>query len=613
MNGTEPNGTRLNGAVTDRPALSVRDLHVELDPSGIEIDREVTFDLAPGEVLGLVGESASGKTTAATALLNFQRRGARIAGGSVAIDGREVLSLSKGQLRQLRGGEISYVPQDPGSALNPALRIGIQLREVLEEHGFGSSAQEREERVEEMMAEVLLPSDAEFLRRYPHQLSGGQQQRVVLAMAFACRPKVIVLDEPTTGLDVTTQAHVLSTLRDLAKAHGVAAVYVTHDLAVVAELADRIAVMYAGRVVELGPSATLFRGASHPYTRGLLAAIPRLEGRRALRGIPGYAPRPGRRPPGCPFQPRCTFAVERCAVEMPPETVVSEDHRVRCWRAAEVALMAPTAAREVEESLVGGDEEALLRVKNLTAWYGSREVLHDVTLDLRAHECLAVVGESGSGKTTLSRCIGGLHAFKIEGEIEFQGKPLPRLARSRPVPIRRSIQYVFQNPYSSLHPRKTVAQILRQPLDIFFDLDREQREARLAELLDLVSLETSLLRRYPDQLSGGERQRVAIARALAADPVVLVCDEVTSWLDVSVQASIVELLVRLQREIGLCMLFVTHNLALIRSIAFEVAVMSEGRIVEYGTTDSVLGDPQAEYTKSLLADTPTIKDAAFQA
>lgn len=596
-----------------RVVLSVEDLGVELDPSGIEIDREVSFDLSEGEVLGLVGESASGKTTAATALLNFQRRGARIMAGRVTVSGREVLTLVKGELRELRGGEISYVPQDPGSALNPALRIGIQLREVLDEHDFGASAEEREARVREMMDEVLLPSDAEFLRRYPHQLSGGQQQRVVLAMAFACRPKVIVLDEPTTGLDVTTQAHVLTTLRDLARAHGVAAVYVTHDLAVVAELADRIAVMYAGRVVELGPSARLFRGASHPYTRGLLASIPRLEGNRALKGIPGYAPRPGRRPAGCAFRPRCSYAIQRCELEMPPESSVSDDHRVRCWRAAEIAVLPPVVAREAGPALSGSEDEPLLRVNKLNAWYGSREVLHEVSLDLRPHQCVAVVGESGSGKTTLSRCIGGLHAFKTEGEIEFQGKPLPRLARNRPVPIRRSIQYVFQNPYSSLHPRKTVAQILRQPLDVFFDLDRDQREDRLAELLELVSLEGSLLRRYPDQLSGGERQRVAIARALAADPLVLVCDEVTSWLDVSVQATIVELLVRLQQEMGLCMLFVTHNLALIRSIAYEVAVMSEGRVVEYGTTDSVLEDPQAEYTKSLLADTPTIKDPAILA
>jgi peptide/nickel transport system ATP-binding protein len=254
----------------------------------------------------------------------------------------------------------------------------------------------------------------------------------------------------------------------------------------------------------------------------------------------------------------------------------------------------------------------LVTVKGVTAWYGSKEILHDIDITLRARECLALVGESGSGKTTLARCIAGLHPFKIEGDIGFQGKALPRLARSRSRATRHAIQYVFQNPYSALNPRKTIAQILTQPLRIFFDYTNDQREERLAEVLALVSLDETLLSRYPDQLSGGERQRVAIARALAAEPTVLVCDEITSWLDVSVQASIVELLVRLQSEIGLCMLFVTHNLALIRSIAYDVAVMSEGRIVEYGPTDEVLANPQAEYTRKLLADTPTIAPVALE-
>jgi len=596
-----------------RIILTVKDLEIALDPSGVEIDHEVNFELVEGEVLGLVGESASGKTTAATSLLNFQRRGARIAGGSITIDERDVLSLGASQLRQLRGGVISYVPQDPGSALNPALRIGLQLREILEVHNFGKSVADRQARIEEMMAEVLLPSTKEFLRRYPHQLSGGQQQRVALAMAFACRPKIIVLDEPTTGLDVTTQAHVLDTIRDLTKAHHAAAVYVTHDLAVVSELADRIAVMYAGRLVEIGPSAALFAGSSHPYTRRLLHAIPVLTGRRTLEGIPGFAPRPGRRPAGCAFAPRCAYAVDKCAAEMPPEVVVGDMHRVRCWRHEEVRAQAPVLAQADRSKLESGGQEGLVTVKGVTAWYGSKEILHDINVTLRARECLAVVGESGSGKTTLARCIAGLHPFKIQGDISFQGKALPRLARGRSRATRHAIQYVFQNPYSALNPRKTIAQILTQPLSIFFDYTNDQREERLAEVLALVSLDETLLSRYPDQLSGGERQRVAIARALAAEPTVLVCDEITSWLDVSVQASIVELLVRLQSEIGLCMLFVTHNLALIRSIAYDVAVMSEGRIVEYGPTDEVLANPQAEYTRKLLADTPTIEAHAVEA
>lgn len=595
-----------------RIILTAKHLDVTLDPSGIEIDKDVSFELVEGEILGLVGESGCGKTTVATSLLQFQRRGAVIAGGTVEIDGRDVLTLDRPQLRRMRGGVISYVPQDPGSALNPALHIGTQLREILEAHDFGTSRTERRERVAEMMEEVLLPSDRDFLRRYPHQLSGGQQQRVVLAMAFACRPKVIVLDEPTTGLDVTTQRHVLDTVRDLARVHHAAAVYVTHDLAVVASLADRIAVMYAGHLVEVGPSRELFEGASHPYTRRLLAAIPVLRGRSVLQGIPGFAPPPGRRRAGCSFAPRCNCALDRCWEEVPPEEMVSDLHRVRCWRQAEVRAQPPDVAAD-SVSLQSGGQEALVAVRGVQAWYGTRQVLHDIDMTLRPHECLALVGESGSGKTTLARCIAGLHPFKVQGDISFMGKPLPRGARARPATIRRAIQYIYQNPYLSLHPRKTIAQVISQPLTVFFDMPRDQREERLAELLGLVSLDSSVLGRYAVELSGGERQRVAIARALAAKPTVLVCDEVTSWLDVSVQATIVELLVKLQSEIGLSMLFVTHNLALVRSIAYDVAVMSEGRIVEYGQVADVLADPKMDYTKRLLADTPTVDSVAVNA
>jgi peptide/nickel transport system ATP-binding protein len=295
----------MTDATTTAPGqevvLKVKDLCIVLDPSGVNIDDEVSLVIHRGEVLGLVGESASGKTTVGTSLLDYQRRGAKIAGGSVEIDGERVIGASIGELRAIRGGTISYVPQDSSASLNPALRIGTQLMEILEVHGFGDSQADREKRLAEMMAEVLLPSDAAFLRRYPHQLSGGQQQRVAIAMAFANRPKVIVLDEPTTALDVSTQAHVLETVRDLTRSYGVAALYITHDLAVVANLADRIAVMYAGRVVEIGTRDELFDEGHHPYTCKLLASIPDITGERALRGIPGWAPRPGQRPPGCAF------------------------------------------------------------------------------------------------------------------------------------------------------------------------------------------------------------------------------------------------------------------------------------------------------------------------
>ena len=501
------------------------------------------------------------------------------------------------------------MPQDSSASLNPALRIGTQLMEILEVHGFGSSAADREARLAEMMAEVLLPSDKQFLRRYPHQLSGGQQQRVAIAMAFANRPKVIVLDEPTTALDVTTQAHVLDTVRDLTKSYGVAALYITHDLAVVSNLADRIAVMYAGRVVETGTRDELFDAGHHPYTRKLLASIPDITGERALRGIPGWAPRPGQRPSGCAFTPRCDWAIDKCGEEYPPVEDVSPGHRVRCWRFKEVgakALEADIHLRDKSLSERAAELKQVISVRDVVAYYQHKETLHDINTSLSERHCLSLVGESGSGKTTLARCIAGLHRHKIVGDIEFNGKPLARDARDRPRATRQAIQYIFQSPYSSLNPRKTIAQILSQPLKVFFDLSRDEMEDRMVKALEQVALDSSLLSRYPDQLSGGERQRLAIARSLAAEPTVLICDEVTSWLDVSVQAAIIELLANLQRDMGLSMLFVTHNLALVRSISQEVAVMNEGRIVEHGLVDAVLEDPQADYTKKLLSDTPTV-------
>jgi len=589
--------------------LSVRDLRIVLDPSGIDIDDDVSFAIHQGEVLGLVGESASGKTTAATSLLAYQRRGAKVAGGHVDIDGADVLSASRMALRRIRGGLISYVPQDASAALNPALRIGDQLMEILNEHSFGSSSADRAARLKQMMAEVLLPSDRAFLRRYPHQLSGGQQQRVAIAMAMANRPKLIVLDEPTTALDVTTQAHVLDTVRDLTRSYGVSALYVTHDLAVVACLADRIAVMYAGRLVEIGRKEELFTGAYHPYTRRLLGAIPDITGERALHGIPGWAPRPGQRVAGCAFTPRCDWRIDKCATEFPPYEGPDSDHQVRCWRWQEVKAQSPAGdapLRVKVDDVCSTVEKTVVNVQDVTAFYQSKEILHGVGANLCEHRCLALVGESGSGKTTLARCIAGLHQFKITGTIELGGKALARESRGRTRDQRQAIQYIFQSPYSSLNPRKTIRQLLAQPIDIFFKLDRDEREERMVKVLDQVALDASLLNRYPEQLSGGERQRIAIARALAAEPTVLICDEVTSWLDVSVQAAIIELLAQLQLETGVSMLFVTHNLALIRSVAQEVAVMNDGRIVELGLVDAVLEDPQADYTKALLADTPTL-------
>src|SRR6478609_3807577 len=365
----------------DAPSIVVAGLRIELTGSGRDVVDDVSFTIHPGQVMGLVGESGSGKTTVGLALLGHARRGVEIVAGSVRIDDVDVLALSEEQRRPLRGRVVSYVPQDPAAALNPALRIGTQLREVLEAHDFGANDGDRRDRVAEMMREVALPDDPGYLRRYPHELSGGQQQRVGLAMAFACRPRLIVLDEPTTGLDVTTQAHVLNTVRDLAELHKVAALYVSHDLAVVATLAERVAVMYAGRVVEIGGAEELFRSAGHPYTRRLVGAIPRLTGGRSLVGIPGHAVSPGRRPPGCSFAPRCTLRIDQCEAAMPPLLRVGPGHAVRCIRAELVLSEAQSRVGDPID-MPGADEaeQPPLRLENVAASYGKNEVLHSVSL-----------------------------------------------------------------------------------------------------------------------------------------------------------------------------------------------------------------------------------------
>jgi peptide/nickel transport system ATP-binding protein len=587
--------------------VEVSDLRIELVGRDADVVDEITIAIEPGEVLGLVGESGSGKTTVGMALLGHVRRGGRVGGGAVVIDGRDLSGLDASGVRGLRGGTVAYIPQDPGTSLNPALRLRTQLREMLDAHSGGRSGEERDARMREALEEVALPSDDTFLARYPHQLSGGQQQRVAIAMAFACRPNVIVCDEPTTGLDVTTQARVLQTVRELCRSHSVAALYVSHDLAVVAELADRVAVMYAGRIVEVGTRDQLFGAARHPYTRRLLRAVPDLEGKRAVVGIPGFAPLPGRRPDWCFFEPRCDLATDKCRSAFPPAFEFEPGHRVRCYHADEALREVPVEGG-VEEVHVEREPELALAIRNLNAHHGERHTLFDIDLEVHRHECVALVGESGSGKTTLARCVAGLHK-DYTGAVCLGADELPPAARSRSAIARKRIQYVFQNPYASLNPRRTIGQTVSRQLELFFPGQKDMNR-RVEECLERVALSGSASAAYPDELSGGERQRVAIARALAAEPDLMVCDEITSALDVSVQAAIIDLLRELRTEMGLSLLFITHNLALIRTIADRVAVMTEGKIVELAPTADVLERPSAPYTQQLLANTPSIAAVA---
>jgi peptide/nickel transport system ATP-binding protein len=584
--------------------VAVRDLCVELTGSNHDIVDDISFTIEAGEIVGLVGESGSGKTTIGTALLGHARRGARIVRGEVLIDGVNILDLPAEGLRRIRGKVVAYVPQDPTASLNPALPIGKQLSEMFDSHTPELHADERENRILSVMAEVKLPRDTELLRRYPHQLSGGQQQRVAIAMAFILHPKVIVLDEPTTGLDVTTQAHVLRTVRELCASQGVAGLYVTHDLAVIANLAHRVLVAYAGRLVEVANRQALFEHPVHPYTRGLMRTIPVVFERRALDPIPGHAPTPGSRPSGCSFAPRCPEVLPTCVVDTPVVVDVGESQAALCFRAVEMRSR-PMPLGAASERAAQRESETVLGIRDLSTFYGERQILFDVSMTLRPRECLALVGESGSGKTTLAQSVIGL-LTKWRGEVSYKGQPLAPNARARPSAIRRELQYIFQSPYTSLNPRRSVGEIVGSPLQDFFGLKGRGRQERVERAMANVSLPLHYASRYPDQLSGGERQRVAIARALVCEPEVLICDEVTSALDVSVQASIVQLLERLQEQHDLAILFVTHNLAVVRSIAHRVIVLNQGRVVETGACAEVLSHPRQPYTRALLDDTPTI-------
>ncbi len=568
--------------------------------SGASVVEDVDLRLAPGEILCLVGESGSGKTTTATALLGYSAPGVEIAGGTLAIEGR-TLKMDE-SMRTLRGSWISYVPQNPGRALNPSLRIRGAIEDILRAHRKPGGP----EVAYAVLDRVGLDASPEFGRRYPHQLSGGQQQRVCIAGALACDPAVIVLDEPTTGLDVVTQARILNELLRLRDEQGAAMVYVTHDLAVASQIADRIAVMYAGRIVEQGPADVVLRQPRHPYTRGLLASDPDHVRPRVLDPMPGIAAGVSDRPPGCAFAPRCPLRTQECVAAVPALEDVGLDRLVRClhWQQTPAVETKPLIAKASDR-----DGDPVLEVHDLVARYESRGetvvAAHGVSFSVDRGACVALVGESGSGKTTILRAIAGLHEI-AGGRILLEGRELPSLARRRTVAQRRTIQLVSQNPADALNPRRTIRDSIERPARLLRQLDKVAAAAEVDRLLEQVRLPARLASRYPAELSGGERQRAAIARALAAQPQLLLCDEITSALDVSVQAAVLELLNELRHELGLSVLFITHDLGVVAAIAGETLVLDRGRICERGSTATVLLAPQHDYTRTLLAAAPSV-------
>ena len=591
----------MNGLV-EIEALSLAYRH---DEGWLDAVAEVSFTLAPGEIFGIVGESGCGKSSLALQLLGYHHPRGRVRGGRVRFGGEDVLALDRDALDRLRGARISFVPQNPTTALNPAKRVGRLIAEVIVRHDAVARGETAEARVAELLRQVGLPGARAMARRYPHQLSGGQQQRVMIAMALCCRPQVVILDEPTTGLDVTTQKQIVSLLAELRDRLGTSMVYVTHDMGVIRDIADRVGVMYAGRMVEVAPTEALFAAPAHPYTRGLIASIPRLDAetppRTALKGLLRRETLPG----GCPFTPRCDFAEPSCGTTPQRLREVALGHEVACQRWSELAPPTREAAIRSDAVTAPVSAEPVLAFDGVSLRYGrsAEAVVRGVSFEIAEGETFGLVGESGSGKSTLARAASGLVA-PAAGAIRFEGATLPGLVGARTTDQLRRIQYIFQNPDASLNPRLRVGEILARPLTRFFGLARGARRARVAAVLDEVRLPESYAARFPDQLSGGERQRVAIARALVAEPALMLCDEVLSGLDVSVQSSVLELLRGLAAKTAVAMLFISHDLAVVRHLARRVGVLYDGEMMETGETDEMFAPPFHPYTRSLLASLP---------
>jgi peptide/nickel transport system ATP-binding protein len=595
------------------PVFEVRDLSVgytRADGDDNVVVWKASFSLAPGTVLGLAGESGCGKSTTALAAIGYRAPGSRILSGSARLEGLDLLTLPNAKLRAVWGRRVAYVAQNATTALNPAIPIGRQLAQPLARHLHLNGPPLRERQLE-LLESVGIPNPPAALERYPHQFSGGQQQRIAIAIALSCKPQVLILDEPTTGLDVTTQARISALLRSLVAETGAATLYVSHDLSLLSTVADRLAVMYAGEIVEESDAPAVARQPRHPYTQALLASVPTAHTRSSVTGIPG-------RPPArvvldaCSFAPRCPHVVEACREAYVELLAVGPGHRARCIRAHEIA------ARPVEAAPLASAEiapEPLLEVDEVWSQYAKAPTpaVCGVSFQIAGGETVGIVGESGSGKSTLLRAISGLHP-PTSGTIRFRGVGLAPNAVKRPRALRRELQIVFQNPDSSLNPRHTVFEIVRRPIRLFRDdVGRSGERAAVTELLESVKLPTGLLHRYATELSGGQKQRIALARAFAARPSLLLCDEVTSALDVSVQATIIELIAELAARYGTAVIFVSHDLAVVRTIAGRALVMRNGEVCEAGETEQLFVAPTHPYTRELLAAIPELDRAAVPA
>jgi peptide/nickel transport system ATP-binding protein len=618
------------------PLLDVRDLDVTFRTRDGDVHavRKLTCELGRGETLGIVGESGSGKSTVALAILGLLPKNAHVT-GSVTVLGRQLLGLREHDLAAVRGGTIAFVPQDPLSSLNPSFTVGWQVAETIwVRQGTGKEAAHR--RAVELLAAVGIPQPAEQARRYPHEFSGGMRQRAVIAMAMANDPDIIIADEPTTALDVTIQAQVLEALKAAREQTSASMILITHDLGIVAGMADRVMVMYAGKPVEAAAVDDIFFRSRMPYTLGLLGSLPRLDSDSGapLLPIPGVPPSLIGLPPGCPFAPRCSVVYDRCVAEEPALLDVAAGHKSACHRRAELApgapLFAPTwvdtgngdgkdllpeRTRATVIPLPSAGPQPVIGVTGLVKHFpirGGRLVRRQVaeahavcgvSLELNPRETLGLVGESGCGKSTVARTILQLTPA-TSGSVRFEGRELTTRSRRELRPLRQDIQIVFQDPFASLDPRMPVGEIVAEPLRVHERWDRGAGPARVAELFRLVGLNPEHRNRYPHEFSGGQRQRVGIARALALEPKVLVLDEPVSALDVSIQAGIVNLLEELQDRMGLSYLFIAHDLSVVRHICDRVAVMYLGKIVEVGTRTEVYDTPAHPYTQGLLSAVP---------